>query len=312
VAQLPAGIADRSSAPLLFAFKYVGHPWALTLQATKHQDVEVLTCAIDRADLVSFLTKDGELVTRASYVIRNNREQFIRLTLPTGARVFSTFRDDQPVQPSKDEKGRILIPLEKSAGGSGQARSFTVEITYLTQLPKLSRWFGTIDLKAPATDIIANSMKWMIYVPINYKYKLRKASMEEKPNEIGNFQIFLSDGEQTKSKSANEEYKMTFNTSQAANVDQGQGWFVQAAMPVRFAVPQSGVNLLFVKDFVMQDQANYITLGYRKIPKAVSTARRVLRFTIAVILLLLVVWYWRRRSRRKKELEEFRPQGVTP
>jgi hypothetical protein len=122
VAQLPASIADRSAAPVLFAFKYIGHPWSLTLQATKHKDVEVLTCAVDNAEKVSFLTKDGEFVTRASYVIRNNREQFIRLTLPEGARVFSTFRDNQPVQPSQDEKGRILIPWKNPPASPARPR----------------------------------------------------------------------------------------------------------------------------------------------------------------------------------------------
>jgi hypothetical protein len=156
-------------------------------------------------------------------------------------------------------------------------------------------------------------MSWKIFTPENYKYKLRKTSLEkEEPGRESRTisETLSSEGiahELRKDKAQNMP-----QVQMAQNAMVGRDAFVQAALPVRFAVPETGVRLAFAKNIVQPDEGNFITLGYRKIPRAVSTARRVLRTMVLLAVLVLIVWYWRRRSRRKKELEAYKPKGVTP
>ncbi len=178
VSMLPGGMPARSATPLLYGFKYIDHPWSLAIQSIKHQNVDLLTSTVDEANLTSLLTKDGELVTRARYTIRNNRRQFMRMKLPQGSRVFSTFRDGRPVQPARDKEGNLLIPLEKSSGETGEARSFTLEVTYLEELSKKMDKKGKVKLNAPEIDLLANSISWSLFTPRDYKYEVDETTLE--------------------------------------------------------------------------------------------------------------------------------------
>jgi len=175
VAQLPIGIASRSAAALIHAFKHVGAEWKLVLQTTKHQDVAMLTCASEKLFLHSFLSEEGELLTRAVWSVRNNQEQFMRVTLPKDARVLSTFSSDRPIKPAWDGK-RLLLPLQKTVGASGKALSFTVEVTYLVELDQLTKQGGNMKLEAPKSDVMTEAMEWRLYLPPDYRYKIEKSS----------------------------------------------------------------------------------------------------------------------------------------
>jgi hypothetical protein len=179
VSQLPPDIAARSGAPLLYAFKYLSHPFALTLQATKHEDVKVLSCAIDQARLLTFITADGKVLTRAVYAIRNNTRQFLRLQLPEGARVLGAFRSSTPIKPSSDGKF-TLLPLEKAVAASGEAISFTIEVTYLLDQPEFAKHRGELSLIAPKADLIANNLEWTVYAPPGYRYEKEDATLERR------------------------------------------------------------------------------------------------------------------------------------
>lgn len=310
VSKLPGGIINRSSAPLIFAFKYIGHPWELKLQATKHQEVEILTCTVDHAALHSFLTKDGELITRAVYTIRNNREQFIRIKLPDGARVFNTFRGAVPVQPASDKEGRILIPLEKSTGGSGQAKSFTIEITYLIEKSKLSKYRGTLNFKTPETDIMTNEMEWVMYLPREYKYKvkIKETDMEVRQGKSQSFLNALGKSLSSLESRAKNNLAMKDQRvpmSQVAmnvqfNQKLDQGAFVRGSLPVRFAVPQTGSMLSFHKTIVQEKESNSITLTYKKILKLPRGAKHGGHLVIVVLVVSVLIWLLVRHRRKRK------------
>ena len=59
---------------------------------------------------------------------RNNRNQFLRLAMPATAEVWSVAVGGNTVAPAKDEQGKLLIPLIRSARGGRELASFPVEI----------------------------------------------------------------------------------------------------------------------------------------------------------------------------------------
>lgn len=328
VARLPFGIANRSAAPLIFGFKYIGHPWELNLQATKHKEVRILSYTVDRAILTSFLTTEGELVTKAIYTVRNNREQFIRIKLPPNARVFNAFRNNMPVQPASDKKGRILIPLEKSTGGRGQARAFTIEITYMVLIDELSKYFGSFDLIAPETDIITNSMEWALYLPDEYTYWVKDASMEETTIRLAGWESkpagtttpmtsteklsalgSLNGGRGGKDAPDKQGRADLYMYQSKSNLSKGQvdfrggggKDFVQAALPVQFTVPQVGSMLSFRKTIIQENEPNTITLSYRKQVEVTHAAKRNTLFGFLLIILVFLIRLTRRRKLARKE-----------
>ncbi|MDP3722962.1 MAG: hypothetical protein Q8R91_05630, partial [Candidatus Omnitrophota bacterium] len=114
VKELPASLWQEASHPILLAYKYLKHPLEAEISITRHKEVSVLVAAIDSASYVTLLTDEGKMLTGATFQMRNNVKQFMRLDLPEGATFLSCFVSGNPVKPAQDERGQILVPLEKS------------------------------------------------------------------------------------------------------------------------------------------------------------------------------------------------------
>jgi hypothetical protein len=169
VKELPSTIWGSTASPILLAFKYLNHPVSIAIDVTKHEELPVLVAAIDSADYVSLDTKEGKLLTKAVYQIRNNVKQFIHLVLPKEANLWSVFVAGKPVKPAKDKNGNILIPLEKSQLRGQTLTQFPVEIVYLDKSAKMGM-LGNLRLNLPQTDIPVSTLNWVVYLPLDYLY----------------------------------------------------------------------------------------------------------------------------------------------
>ena len=61
----------------------------IPLAIKKHADVSVLVTIVDSAVVTTMQTIDGRRITKAIYNVRNNRQQFLRLTMPEGMEIWS-------------------------------------------------------------------------------------------------------------------------------------------------------------------------------------------------------------------------------
>jgi len=129
----------------------------------------VLIAAIDTADFMTLTTKDGKLLTRATYQVRNNVKQFLRLGLPKGAVLWSTFVAGKPVKPAQDKNGSIMVPLEKSQLRGQSLSGFPVELVYLTEKSPM-KIFGQLAIGLPKVDIPISEIQWTAYFPDEYTY----------------------------------------------------------------------------------------------------------------------------------------------
>ena len=92
--ELPQQLVLKTTNPILRAYKYVQvePPFALALQVTRHKEVDVQNAAIDDAHYQTLYTRDGLSVTTAHFTVRNSREQFLKVRLPKGSKVWSGVR----------------------------------------------------------------------------------------------------------------------------------------------------------------------------------------------------------------------------
>src|SRR5208282_6411948 len=108
----------------------------LSVNVARYDQQAVLMANIEEARYRVLMSTDGKELVQARYAIRNNQRNFVKVTLPAGATVWSVTLAGRPVRPGQSPDGSLLLPLEKSRGGE-DAPAFAVEVLYLA---KASKW----------------------------------------------------------------------------------------------------------------------------------------------------------------------------
>ena len=118
---------------------------------------------IEEARYQVLMSADGKELVQARYAVRNNQRNFVKVTLPAGAVVWSVSLAGRPVRPGQSPDGSLLLPLEKSRGGD-DSPAFAIEILYLT---KAAPWNekGQEKLALPALDLPISRTGLLLYYP---------------------------------------------------------------------------------------------------------------------------------------------------
>jgi hypothetical protein len=159
-------VTNRQS-PALIAFRT--HPGDAKSQRSLHITVAryaqqaVLMANIEEARYRVLFTKDGKSLVESRYAIRNNQRNFVKVSLPQGATLWSASLAGKPVRPGSAPDGNLLLPLAKSRAGE-DASEFALEIVYL--LPGAS-WTdkGRLKLSLPALDLPVSRTGLQVFFP---------------------------------------------------------------------------------------------------------------------------------------------------
>jgi hypothetical protein len=163
-------VANRQS-PALVAFRTrsgdAGKTRTLSINVARYDQQAVLMANIEEARYQVLMSADGKELVQARYAIRNNQRNFVKVTLPAGATVWSVTLAGRPVRPGQSPDGSLLLPLEKSRGGD-DAPAFAVEILYLT---KATAWQekGQEKVTLPALDLPISRTGLLLYYPPLFK-----------------------------------------------------------------------------------------------------------------------------------------------
>jgi len=101
-------------APILAAYRYTARPFDLKLALSPLAQGDSLSQVVDRASLVTRISKEGQVLTDARYFVKNRGHPNFRLTLPNGTQLWSAAVNGTPVVPVIDAKAN-LIPLPQHA-----------------------------------------------------------------------------------------------------------------------------------------------------------------------------------------------------
>jgi hypothetical protein len=174
---LGAMIANRQS-PALVAFRAragdAGATRSLSVNVARYDQQAVLMANIEEARYEVLISADGKELVQARYAVRNNQRNFVKITLPTGATVWSASLAGKPVRPGQSPDGSLLLPLEKSRGAE-DAPAFPVEILYLV---KATAWQdkGHERVTLPALDLPISRTGMLLYYPPAYKLNAESGS----------------------------------------------------------------------------------------------------------------------------------------
>ena len=166
--------ADRSlvTRAVVLAWQYAGlsQPGEAATEDQSHVVVDakrfaeerVLEAVADRTQITSVLTEAGEMLTQASFMVKNNEKQFQRFQLPKDARLWACYVNGQPVKPSQDGDW-VLVSLPRDAN---RDQAFAVDIMYAQTNGALASTFGkNLELSAPRTDVPNTYAEWQVFVP---------------------------------------------------------------------------------------------------------------------------------------------------
>ena len=132
-------ISSRQS-PSLVAFRLPPaegkSPRSLSLNVARYTPQAVLTANVEEARYSALVTEDGKMLVQSRFAVRNNQRNFLKLTLPATAVLWSASVAGRPIRPGRAPDGSLLLPLEKTRSGD-DAAAFIVEVSYLESFSTL-------------------------------------------------------------------------------------------------------------------------------------------------------------------------------
>ena len=169
IQELPIELVNMSAKPLIFGLRYLRHPYLLTLNITKHEELPTVSSVIDNASVMSVLLEEGKVVTRVVYTMRNTWKQFLEIKLPENAEIWSLYVNGKRELPSKNKEGVFMIPLVRSTIQGEYITPFNIEILYYNKIKKFSIG-GSRRIDFPTADVVTSKMLWSCYLPVNYRF----------------------------------------------------------------------------------------------------------------------------------------------
>ena len=255
VRELPAAIVGRTDYPVLLAWKARGGDVEIPLQVNVHPDVDMLVTLLDTAITDTLVTDDGRRMTRLRYAVRNNRNQFLRLTLPEGAEVWSAAVAGRGVKVAQGEGG-ILVPLVRSDAAGGALSAFLVELIYVENGAPLADGKGELKVELPRADAPTSQLQWSVWFPVT-------AKVYEKTHEgtIQNVPYFSQAPQLPQNDVVSENTARQVQQSAAVQGDMGQ--LGQGVEPVKVDLPLSGQVHYYEKMLVL-DEPLWISYEYKR------------------------------------------------
>lgn len=166
VRELPELMQGASGASAIVAFKYHQHPYRVSVSLTRHEDHPVLAAIAEQAELVTVLSRQGEFLTRATYLIKANKKQFLEVKLPQEATLWSCLVGGKSVKPVVGTEGVLLVPLDAMAETTS---TVSMELVYFEHRKPLER-IGQLRLQGPVLDVPTTIVNWMLYAPREVRF----------------------------------------------------------------------------------------------------------------------------------------------
>jgi hypothetical protein len=262
VSELPPTIWNYAQHPLLLGFRYFSDSYRVSIDIEKYKEVPVLIAMVDNARYSTLLTKEGKILTKAVYAIRNNVKQFLKVNLPEGAKLWSCLVDDRPVRAGEDKEGRIVIPLQKSGEDSGDLEQFSIEIVYLQDRKRLG-FAGRAKFLLPGIDLPQVNLAWDIYLPKGYVFWHYAGNVERIRTGKLPFEIVRNQSRQRVYRSQGRAYKglsdqFSPGTSSESFEVKLQEYRTVGAFPIKIKISPKSRALHFEKLLVAEEPVSAV------------------------------------------------------
>jgi hypothetical protein len=177
-------VSNRQS-PSLAAFRFRTGDSKLTrslsLNVARYTPQAVLMANVSEARYQVLISNEGKTLVQARYAVRNNQRNFLKITLPPDAMLWSASLAGKAVRPGQSPDGSLLLPLDKARAGE-EAPEFEVEVVYLS---RGTAWNdkGQFKLALPALDLPVSRTGLLVYHPPLFKVTPEPGAFRMEPYE---------------------------------------------------------------------------------------------------------------------------------
>jgi len=266
---LGAMVASRQS-PSLAAFRFrpgdAKTARALSVNVARYTPQAVLMANIEEARYQVLISNDGKTLAQARYAVRNNERNFLKVTLPPGATLWSASLAGKPVRPGQAPDGGLLLPLEKARAGTGDdAPAFAVEIVNVS---RGTAWGekGQAALALPTVDLPISRTGLVLYYPPLFKVTAEPGAFRTEAYEnpvSAAFNAGVAGGVAAaspgpakpldKDEALIEQFRAASPTGRVAGI-----------LPVQISFPAFGPSLFLVSELTGENQAPAAALNYQR------------------------------------------------
>ena len=271
-------VASRQS-PSLAAFRVksvgsMGRARSLTVDIARYAQQALLMANVEEARYDVLMSNQGKTLVRARYAVRNNQRNFLKITLPTGASVWSASLSGRPVRPGQAPDGSFLLPLEKARGGE-DAAPFAVEIFYLI---RGSAWDdkGRMKLPLPSLDLPISRTGLQAFYPPLFKVTAEPGSFRMESYEPPASMAFnhappppsavprmamAVEGREINGSDAQDDKTQALIEGFRSKSDAGR---VAGILPVDISFPEIGPSVFLVSELTSEGQIPSAELNYQR------------------------------------------------
>lgn len=284
-------VASRQSTSLS-AFRFragdAKTPRSLSVNVARYTPQAVLMANIAEARYNVLITNEGKMLVQARYAVRNNQRNFLKITLPPGAILWSASLAGKPVRPGQSPDGSVLLPLEKSHAGE-DSPEFAAEIVYLG---RGTAWNdkGKFNLALPALDLPISRTGLLVYHPPLFKvtpepgafraeaYEAPASAALNPPFAASGVMVSMSDAAAPPPPPGSyittlPDSNAAANQAAARNLFDNfrtalQGGKAAGILPINVSFPALGPSLFLVSELTGENQAPSTDLNFQREKKA--------------------------------------------
>jgi len=162
---------EQARKSLQYVFQTFTDQWELTLGLKPAKPAKRVQAVVDLLAMTTVIDRDGRCRYEVKLALQNRAEQFLRVKVPAGLRLWSAIVAGQAVKPARpdaDAEEQVLIPLVKT---SPTGLPYEVKLYFAGKaLPPM----GTITrLAPPAIGIVGMPVMrttWSLRLPGGYRY----------------------------------------------------------------------------------------------------------------------------------------------
>lgn len=292
VRQLPPEVVSSAVTPILRAYRFHAPTARVALELTRLPEKEPASAAIDRMRAQTVVSVEGQVLTELKITLKNRLRPALLLTLPPDTVVRSTLLDGQPVKPSRNTEGQIMLPLVRSAGGE-RPQPFTLQVVLESSVGALG-WLGAPSLALPAVDLPVSSLAWSVRVPGRNVYSRL----------VGDVAAERLAGE-------GRWHRPVMRTGRAGPEDTAADEAVQhgsesGAMPVRVVLPEDGVRLEYARYWLPEGRP--VTTSFTYVRRALLGP--LTAAGVAALAALVLAGVALARARATLSAREWRPRAA--
>jgi hypothetical protein len=209
------------------------------------------------------------MLVQSRFAVRNNQRNFLKLSLPANAVLWSASVAGRPVRPGRAPDGSLLLPLEKTRSGD-EAPAFVVEVSYLDHTAAWSDR-GHVRISLLAVDLPISRSRLLLHHPPLFRLSPPpgiSGSFRVAPYEVPESGVLRSDSNpgtlNTESTTQTDDPGDATKQLVSRLRDSKRASAPARNLPLRVAFPHFGPSIFMKSELTSESQTPVIELDFQR------------------------------------------------